>query len=331
MRHAVYIFFVVMSAIACSIPSLRADEAGSQEELSANLADLQITSDVSWKEGGGDDPQTTYLDISIIAKGSAAAAATACGDVELDSLTDENGQIVDLKNLTYRYGMILANHEDGSEIYPKDGVRISLDFDNPPPLKKLSEMRGSFALRTGGRLQEVVIADLLKYCGGDIDNEMLKKLGVTVRVARSTQPTKESGLPSFIVPAKPNDRIDELKLVILRDDNAVVRLEVTDSNGKPVELCASGSCSTSSIGSANFTCLDKFPDDSQLRLTIHRDAKKVRVPFVLKDVKIPAKKKLNLATWMLHKLFNAQSRPLLPVKFGKNSALAYVPNEQSGR
>lgn len=326
MKMASGFLFAAVIAIACPTPSLYTAEIVSPAEGGVNLDDLKITSTVSWEEGWLNDRHTIYLDLSVIAEGSAAAAATACGDVELDSLTDENGQPVDRTNLTDRSDMILVNHEDGFKTHPKDGVRLSLNFYNPPPLKKLSEMRGSFALRTGGRLQEVVIADLLKYCGGDIDNKMLKKLGVTVRVARSTKPTKGSGLPSFIVPTKPNDRIDELTFLVSSSDNAVVRLEVADVNGK--SFTPNGLQYDKSIEVAVLNCDDKFPDDSQLRLTIHRDAKLVRVPFALNNIEIPPQKKIDTRQScpelrnppeQASQAIPTQSRPLLPVLSGQSN------------
>ena len=62
---------------------------------------------------------------------------------------------------------------------------------DPPPLKKLSEVRGSLVLRTGGRLQEVVVKDFLKPTNRAIDNATLKALGVavvTTRIAGSPLP-----------------------------------------------------------------------------------------------------------------------------------------------
>ncbi len=273
-------------------------------------ADMRVTADVSWKEHfvsnlkNGEMAPETYLDVSLIVQGGVTASATACGDLTIDSIQDENGQRLKCK-LTSLGGMVLVSQE--LNLDPKDSVRISFGLQNPPALKKLAELRGSFALRTGGHLQEVIVKDLLKQSGPVINDATLKRLGVTVRIARTTMeanvftlsPLSEAGDVQDVLEldvgngeipvggyAYPAPR--ELKVDMNASDRcAVTRLTITDANGKPIMPLRTNSSYGSSIGKMKFCFKEKLPDGSQLHLTIHRDAKNIRVPFGLTNIEVP--------------------------------------------
>lgn len=342
MGRAVYFVLVAVSVMVCLTPSVRAGDAATPKTQAASPADLQISTDVTWKIGMLFDPgisntePAANVEVSLIVQGSAAATATACGDIKVDSIKDENGQHVkaELRGseemlLVRARGMLLVHQNCCFVEDPKDSVRVSFGLYDPPPLK-LSELRGSFALRTGGHLQVVIPKDALKQTGRVIEDATLKSLGVTVHMTRTTRqpPTEnETKLPAFSLTGEVDDAQDELEFdvnngektavggynypaqhapreyklaqkelksdVKTGDRNAVVRLEITDANGKLFVPIKSTVGFGSSISKAEFSFKDRLPDDSQLRLTIHRDAQEIRVPFALKDIEIPQKKEPN--------------------------------------
>ena len=91
--------------------------------------------------------------------------------------------------------------------HPPDGVRMSFDWHDPPPLRKIRRLDGSFALQTGGRLQVVTIDNIGQRPNGAVDDATLKSLGVTVRMthtAREAPP--QSGPVTFAAAGEPRRR-----------------------------------------------------------------------------------------------------------------------------
>ena len=82
------------------------------------------------------------------------------------------------------------------------------------------------------------------------------------------------------------DAQDEVELDITSGDSPVVQIAITDPGGG--QSLASPSCGyDTGIRKASFRCKEKLPDDSQLRLTVHRDAEEMQVPVVLRDLEVP--------------------------------------------
>jgi hypothetical protein len=276
-------------------------------------SDVQIFTDVSWKQGIFNGELDTYLEVLLIVRGDAATGAAACGNVTVDSINDENGQSLKGR-LTFLAGMILTR-QPGSPS-PKDGAQISFGLHNPPPLKKLSELRGSFALRTGGRLQEVILKDALKHSNRAIDDTALKSLGITVLVSRTTRPAPTDPAAKVFTlsaPGESEDAQDVLELELRNGDfpvggyaypssvepksarrtgdgNTVTRVQIADANGRPFTPLTTNVTYGSNIGKAKFCFKDKLPDGTQLQLTIHRDAREIRVPFAFNNIEIPPRK-----------------------------------------
>ena len=81
------------------------------------------------------------------------------------------------------------------------------------------------------------------------------------------------------------DAQDEVELDITSGDSPVVQIAITDPGG---ESLASPSCGyDTGIRKASFRCKEKLPDDSQLRLTVHRNVQEMQVPVVLRDLEVP--------------------------------------------
>jgi hypothetical protein len=300
MKHVVLIA-IGGTAICFVVAGLgRASDPAPEPPKVATTNDVRIRTDVSWENGFFNNRPATFLDVSLIVQGGAAADATACGDLRVDSIQDESGKSLDVM---YVLGMHLLHHQKSVE-HPKGGVRISLDLHNPPPLKKLRELRGSFALQTGGQLQVVVVKDALRQTGNLINDATLTSLGVKVRMTRKTRPPSANTKPKITTTVSQIDGravgtirwsdfpppADDLELEATSSDNPIIHVEIIDADGKPIAPSGSSVDCDNSVKKAKFGFDEKLPDGTQLRLTIHRGAKTIRVPFALKDVEIPPRK-----------------------------------------
>lgn len=348
----------------------RAAQPQPKPSLVGKPAEVRIRPEVSWQEMPTiNDKAVRSLDISLIAQGGAAATASAFGDLKIDSIKDEKGQPVKAEldspamHGPLAHNMMLLDREGEIENqliwkHPRDGVRIVLTLQEPPPLKRLSEVRGSFALQTGGTTQEVLHQGPFKSGYHRIEDALLERLGVTISVTRKNpQDPKETGpapatvsytplapavaqfvpqsapvppsqgtptgyykdrdkgpraMPSTYTPnptpvapgivpqdapaiafqeaLKAWEGADELDIEVQSGVNPVIHLEVTDSAGKTIPPIHAGISYTDTWMKANPHFKEKLPENIRLRVTVHCDAKEVRVPFVLKNLDIPSEK-----------------------------------------
>lgn len=313
MGQIVRLVFVALAALACIVPSHR-HQAGA-----ASPTDYRIRTEVAWRESLTHNGHEALLTVSLIVHGGETPTASACGNLEVDSIKDENGRTVELFGLGLGAGMTVIDRGSPFANPRDDGAQVSFSLRNPVASTKLSELRGSFALRTGGRFQEVVLKDAFRQTGRAIDDATLKRLGITVHIDRTTRPPQAESEPKQFTLSPPDDLEDSQDVVeidvrtggspawgysspypapppeALQNQKtdasaAVIRLEITDANGKPISSMRSTGRYGSSIEAVKHCFKDKLPDASQLRLTLHRDSKEIRVPFALKDIAIPPKK-----------------------------------------
>jgi hypothetical protein len=294
MGRAVLFVFVALGTLICLVHPVCAADAAPREARPLSAKDLRIDPEVDWQrahlvtfpEGRPLEGQPkSVLNVWLNVRGEAAARASACGDFLVDSVKDENENPVPRDRWICTRGLLLTrvNARD-----PKDGVQLLFQLRDPPPLKKLSEVRGSFVLRIGGVLQEVVLKDFLKPGGRVIDNATLKGLGVAVVTTRTTRkpvPEFAKVLPNHIAPGVMPDAQDELEFDITSGDSPVTQIAITDPSGESSPPLALNYDTT--IKKATFGFKEKLPEGSQLRLTVHRDAQEMQVPFVLRDVEVP--------------------------------------------
>lgn len=294
MGRAAAFVFVALSMMTCLVHCLHAADAAPREARPLSAKDLRIDPKVGWQRMSFVDADgrplegqpKSVLNVWVTVRGEAAAQATACGDFLVDSVKDENGNPVPRSCWMCTRGLLWRRADPRQ---PEEGVEMLFQLRDPPPLKKLSELRGSSVLRTGGRLQEVVVKDFLKPNSRAIDNATLKALGVavvTTRIAlkpaaKSAPAPRSFDAPDLMMP----DAVDEVELDITSGDSPVVQIAITDPGG---ESLASPACRyDTGIRKATFLSKEKLPDDSQLRVTVHRDAQEMQVPVVLRDLEVP--------------------------------------------
>jgi hypothetical protein len=224
---------------------------------------------------------TTERVIALRLEGKPVEQASHFGDVDLDGAFDETGHSVYLENCATRmFG------RPGDPDFRENCVAAYFWLADEPLPKRLRELRGSVALRTGGRLDTVIVKDVLENVGKPIENETLKALGISVRVARHERHLDSGELtdlgPNF------KDMIEAVRLVFVQDGKTFIHhFDVLDGRGSPVQTGENYVYDKN--GTVEWNCYYKkeLPLDTQLRIVVHKDSRKVRVPFVFKDIKIP--------------------------------------------
>ena len=142
----------------------------------------------------------------------------------------------------------------------------------------IREIKGSVAIQTDGHLETVIVKNLLKGIGKPINNEALKALGITVQVAEHKKNLgREYGGP------------ESLKLYFTWGPQAIIhRYDVLDGQGRIVELAGwTGNDNACAAAELLGTFQKKLDADTQLRIVVHKDSRKIRVPFVFKNVSVP--------------------------------------------
>jgi hypothetical protein len=180
--------------------------------------------------------------------------------------------------------MLLTQRQNCANDQPRDGVQISLDLYDLPQLTEIREVRGDFALRTGGQLQTVVIRNVLQQPSHLIHDKTIERLGIGVRMNRTTSASQVDENSFALSPPSP---ADELEVGIQAGANPVLCLDIADAHGKQLTPMSSRSEFGMSIKKANFAFKDKLPNDVQLRITIHRDPQTIRVPFAVHRIDVP--------------------------------------------
>lgn len=294
-----------VAAFCLACPGVgRAGDAYADNSPVASPSGVRISAEAGWKDQMYNNKRQRMLSVSLVARGPAAATASAYGDLTLDSIRDEQGRPVKpwpislaIRGGASEEALHLVLREGITENHPPDGVRFSIDFQNPGPLKRLSELSGSLALRTGGRIQEVIVPGVLMQKSLTVQDPTLKDLGITLRLTRTTRPPAEAKTKTGIsrVDGKTVSTLavisqavpaDELGIKIEVASTTVVSVEMADRGGKPLKPVAWGMKFGETVKSATLRFKDKLPDDGQLRLRVHRDAQRLRVPFALKDIEI---------------------------------------------
>ena len=285
MRYTLRAVLIGASITACAMSSILAAAPPAPQAPAASPADLRITTDVNWKSQHYNNKPATSLDVSIILQGGDAARASASGDVKIESFKNENGQTL---KPSYLSGMLLVKGEYRPTKHPKNGVRMTLDLCDPPPLKKIAELRGSLGLQVGGDFRPVVIPDLLKQTGEVIDDATLKRLGVTIRMTR-LKPQTGANSPKSITPGVPRGSQEGFEFKVTADKSAVISLDLTDSKGKRLKPSGWNLSYGKTVKEAKLSFDEKLPDDCQLHLTIHENTKEIRVPFAFNNIEVPEK------------------------------------------
>ena len=207
-------------------------------------------------------------------KGTLAELASAYGEIDLTSVLDEEGNPLDL--FPEMAGPVQTRLGD------EKTITTTLSFSPSRPLRKIRELRGTMALHTSDQSNIVIIKDLLTKikAAPRIDAPSLRASRVTVRV----NPPNKAELKMGGFPFAP---IKTLDIALTWQRDAVVRCEVLDGDGRPLrgdDVCTSWDGDRSVSWKCTFSSI---PSNAELRLTVQKNGRKIRVPFVLKNIEVP--------------------------------------------
>jgi hypothetical protein len=276
-------------------PSLFAAEKPAPAKPDPILADLKATAQPEWYpqwDRASDKPGPPSLRIIVTLQGTAVAKASASGGLKLDSLIDERGK-------SYRRACetrpsvggnvdAVCHNKNGSK---SDSLRLDFTLHNRPSMQSIRELRGSLVLETGGESQEIVIKDAFKNLEDRADNENLDPDAWSKPLA--DKPLEELGLKVVVVrlPLQkqytPADVKDAVRVNIESSSYAVTGWEVRDAKDKNMEMYCYGCSGGSPHWYIDFQSKAVVPRDGSIRLTIQKNDRRIRVPFVVKDVAIP--------------------------------------------
>ena len=286
--QAVYRALIAVIFFAWSF-TIQAAEKSAPPTPDPLLSDLKTTVEVAWNSYWEDGKQAPpALDISVLFRGKAAAQASEFGELHLDSVLDEHGKsyrwTCDSFPFDAKYMTPVSHANSDSD----DAFRLKLRIVNRPPIQTIRELRGSLALKTDGTFEPLLIDGVFKKLvdpteenadpddwGTVVRDKRLDSLGVKLSVARRPIP-KWSDSKTFK---------DCIHVNVKSDSLPVVDCEIVDAKGKPIKTEDTGSCGKT----ISLDCLAtvRVPSDARLRLTFHKNARKVRVPFVLTDIAVP--------------------------------------------
>ncbi|HLA85714.1 MAG TPA: hypothetical protein VJL29_13065 [Thermoguttaceae bacterium] len=244
--------------------------------------DVRAEAEVEWNESDSSDATRKELLITILLHGPAAAGASGYSEPKIESILDDRGQPI----------FAIKPIDRGDEMFPRNSIDINLGNFSSEPTKKLKELRGSVDLRTGGRMESVTLPKAIKRLNGIFDDKSLKKLGLSVQVTKikpAEKPSYDFPFSKGIGPGKGKD--DRWHVAIDWKESPVVGCEIVDSRGKLLNAyMSSWSCNDNHMDK-ELAYKKKLPEDAQLRLIVHVDSRIVRMPFALRDVPVPPRRK----------------------------------------
>lgn len=257
----------------------KGDDVAPKKKMEANL---KVAGKSQWSEfpffdsDGKKEPLD--LQLNIEAKGDMAATAIYYGMVKITKL-EADGKAIKTKKDKFQFNspeknFIKVERSENSFFnkHPKDGVRLTLDFEHPEnKLKAFTAVEGEFKIRTGGKRESTKIENALAMAGKEIENEKLKSLSIKAEIKQ-----------------------DESMLVLeLEGDlQPVYDVKLVDKKGKkPDKLMGNGWSGSDKIANYSFQFQDEeIADDLVLQISLATDMKEMTVPFKLKDVAVPAEK-----------------------------------------
>ncbi len=275
-RIGIFVRFACRASIAAMILAFSASLFAAEKPAAKTdplLADLTLSAKAEWQLQNG-SPQPPYLDINIEVQGKAAETTSAYGEIAVESAVDESGNRLDF--LSGALGMQSMFRTPREKHFC-----VTLGLLASPSLRKIRELRGTMSLQTGGRCEIVAVKDLLKQVSNKdipIDDATLKALGIVVKVEHQRNISPDYG------------GVESLNVDFRWKHIPVILCEIFDEDG---ELLPSDNCSISSAEwdpcwvSWRRVFKIPVPQTAQLRLVVHKDSRKIRVPFALKDIKVP--------------------------------------------
>jgi hypothetical protein len=218
-------------------------------------------------------PEVAPVGLLLRLSGKPVEQASRFGEIDFDSVVDEAGNELHVKSDAAHMRLRFSDPDFLANRPAAFLWRVGLPWP-----KMIRQLQGSVALRTGGHFETVVLENILQHVGEPLRDETLKSLGVSARVVDYN---KEPG------PAA-HGTVEAMRVELTWSrDTPVSYCEVVDSRGKPVDKGKVFAFDVNNSMTLDCYYEKRLPVDTQLRIVVHKDSRKVRIPFVFKDVEIP--------------------------------------------
>ena len=215
----------------------------------------------------GSIPPELKLTLHVV--GDAAAKAKRFGRVKITKAVDDTGENLIKTSSTFSRSEGMATVDKWKKQGVTNGFSVELKL-KPSARKaaKISTLKGSFVLLTGGKIVDVTIADVVAHAGKEVKDAALAEAGVKLKISSQTK----GGKVAYTVEG---------------NTDVVVGAELVDAAGKVVR--SFGGWQQSGKGPKVYSRRPqgKMPEKVGLKLTILKGAKSVTVPINLKDIPLP--------------------------------------------
>lgn len=243
----------------------KSDEEKSNTKTEASKSDLKITGKLAWSKFANfdDDGKELPRDLQLMieAKGKAAEDAVEYGFVELKKCLSNVGEMTVKENkfkfddATKKYVKVTRSDNKMMSDHPKNGVRVTFDFENPGnDVKKFAEVEGSFKIRTGGTREKIEIADAVTMIDKNFEHEKFDSLGVEVTVEKEEK---------------------TLSLKLNGNHQPIVAVQLANPKGKKLKgQMGSGWSGGGDLMSYDFQFEDEIPANATFFVTSPRTSRK---------------------------------------------------------
>jgi hypothetical protein len=289
MKHRLFHLALNIAVLLASSSTLFAAEKPAPPKPDSILADMKTTAKAEWRAqwpGGEAGPPT--LDIIVQFRGTAVEKASEFGELRLGSVLDEHGKSYRWPCRPFPFNCQQMRSISSLNSDSDDSFHLLLQIPNRPPIQTIRELRGSLSLKTDGTFEDCLLDGVFKNLvdptdenadpdewGTVVRDKRLDSLGVKLSVARRPIP-KSSDFEGVL---------DYIRVNIKSDSLPVIACEILDAKGKPIEV--HGTASWNKPVSLDMWSSIRIPTDARLKLTFHKNARKVQVPFVVKDIAVP--------------------------------------------
>ncbi len=227
--------------------------------------------------GGGQLDAQERLAVTIEITGDAAARAEKFGFVQITKAEDDQGKALKPRegfgtNTNPHDRLVDVDRESmffREEEKPQDRLRVTLHFDAAARSSKaLKTLTGKLKLLVTKEHKEVIVADVLSMQGKTIENELLKSIGLNIKIA------------------KVDDKSKDVTLETTGNQNSLLELALIDAAGKEINVATM----TVQLGDKTSRLLhpvESVPADARLKLTIGLGQETVEVPFSFTDIPLP--------------------------------------------
>jgi hypothetical protein len=276
---------------------LPADEKPAPSKPDPILADLTTTATAEWRPKldfmNDMKPQAPTLGIAVELQGTAAKQASAFGELMLDSVVAQDGKSYRQACWVYRNGEMRENFPKINALVDRNNknLRVDLSIRNRPPIESFREIRGSLALHTGGEFKAVVVQNAFKNFGKPSDNRAANAEDIQW-IAKPLQDNSLDGLGIRIAARRlavtaGESRAKDHVVIEVQSTDPIVDCDILDAQGKPMTYARYSFTGNTPLWLFDFNTTGKILPDARLRLTLHKNGRKIRVPFEFKNVAVP--------------------------------------------